>query len=152
VGSSARTVVVDGSRREFGRADRQRRIGRVVRLWVAPCDAAVVDIISLSGAPGYDSNRVVALPFLEGSQSNVRIIRLSPGQALPPHRHGSSDLMLFAVEGEGVLETDGGTVGFAAGCLAFYRGDEELRVSNQGRTGLTLLAFLAPPFPPRSET
>jgi hypothetical protein len=95
---------------------RRRRIGRVVRLQVARCDAAVVDIISLSDAPGYDSNRVVAEPLLEGSQSNVRLIRLSPGQTLAPHRHGLSDLMLFAVEGEGVLETDGGTVRFGAGC------------------------------------
>ena len=109
-------------------------------------------IITLSDASAYDSNRVVAEPFLEGSQSNVRLIRLSPGQALPPHTHGSSDLMIFAVEGEGMLDTAEGTVPFGAGSLAFYRGDEELRVSNEGLTGLTLLAFLAPPFPPRSET
>ena len=108
-----------------------------------------MDIISLSDAPAYDSNRVVAQPFLEGSQSNVRLIRLSPGQALPPHTHGSSDLMIFAVEGEGTLDTDDGTVPFGAGSLAFYRGDEELRVANKGQTGLTLLAFLSPPFPPR---
>lgn len=56
--------------------------------------------------------------------------------------------MLFVVKGEGVLDTDDGTVAFGAGSLAFYRGDEELRLSNEGRTGLTLLAFLAPPFPP----
>ena len=111
-----------------------------------------MDIVSLSDAPGYDSDRWVGQPFLEGSQSNVRLIRLSPGQALPPHTHGSSDLMLFAVEGEGVLDTGAGKVGFGAGSLAFYRGDEELRVSNEGLTGLTLLAFLAPHFPPRSET
>lgn len=110
-----------------------------------------MDIISLSDAPGYDSNRLVAEPLLEGSQSNVRLIRLSPGQSLPPHRHGASDLMLFAVEGEGVIGTDDGTVRFGAGSLACYRGDEELRLSNEGPTGLTLLAFLAPPFPPRSE-
>ena len=109
-----------------------------------------MDIISLSDAPGYDTIRPVAEQLLEGTQSNVRVIRLSPGQVPPPHRHGLSDLMLYAVEGEGILETNGGTVGFAAGSLAFYPGDEELRVSNEGRTGLTLLAFLAPPFPPRS--
>ncbi len=131
---------------------RGRRSGELARLWLAPCDAAVVDIISLSDAPGYDGNRLIAEPLIEGSQSNVRIIRLSPGQALPPHRHGSSDLMLFAVEGEAVLETESGTVTFGAGSLAFYRGDEELRVSNEGLTGLTLLAFLAPPFPPGPET
>jgi quercetin dioxygenase-like cupin family protein len=111
-----------------------------------------MDIITLSEASAYDSDRVVAEPILEGSQSNVRLIRLSPGQALPRHTHGSSDLMLFAVEGEGVLDTEAGRVGFEAGSLAFFRSDEELRVSNKGLSGLTLLAFLAPPFPPRSET
>jgi quercetin dioxygenase-like cupin family protein len=109
-----------------------------------------MDIITLSDGSGYDSGRVVAEPLLEGAQSNVRLIRLSPGQALPPHTHGSSDLMLFVVEGEGVLDTEAGRVGFGAGSLAFFRGDEELRVSNEGLSGLTLLAFLAPPFPPRS--
>jgi len=114
------------------------------------CYTSVVDIVRLSDIPGYDNNRLIAQPFIEGSQSNVRVIKLSPGQALPPHRHGSSDLMLFAVEGEGVLQTENDPIAFAAGSVAFYRGDEELRVSNEGRVGLTLLAFLAPPFPPRS--
>ena len=111
----------------------------------------VVDIVRLSDIPGYDVDKLIAQPLIEGSQSNVRVIKLSPGQALPPHRHGSSDLMLFVVEGEGALKTESGTVNFVAGSLAFFRGDEELRVSNEGRVGLTLLAFLAPPFPPRSE-
>jgi quercetin dioxygenase-like cupin family protein len=110
-----------------------------------------MDILTLADAPDYDSERVVAEPFLDGSQSNVRVIRLSPGQALPPHTHGVSDLMLYAVEGEGVLTTPDGPVSFGAGSLAFYRGDEELRLANQGTTGLTLFAFLAPPFPPRSN-
>lgn len=111
-----------------------------------------MEIVSLTDAPGYDLNAVVAQPLLEGSQCNVRIIRLSPGQALPPHTHEVSDLMIYAVEGEGTLATDAGTVPFVAGSVAFYRGDEELRVSNAGESGLTLLAFLAPPFPPRSPS
>ena len=114
------------------------------------CYTTVVDIVRLSDIPGYDNDKLIAQPFIEGSQSNVRVIKLSPGQALPPHRHGSSDLMLFAVEGEGVLQTENDPIALGAGSLAFYRGDEELRVSNEGRVGLTLLAFLAPPFPPRS--
>ena len=129
-----------------------RTAGPAVPPQLAAWDAAVMEIISLSDAPAYDSNRVVAQPFLEGSQSNVRLIRLSPGQALPPHTHGLSDLMIFAVEGEGTLDTDDGAVPFGAGSLAFYRGDEELRVANKGQAGLTLLAFLSPPFPPRSQT
>lgn len=41
-------------------------------------------IVSLSDAPPYDRERIVAKPFLDGSQSNAGVIRLSPGQALPP--------------------------------------------------------------------
>lgn len=111
-----------------------------------------MEIVSLEDAPGFDVNAVIARPLLEGSRCNVRIIRLSPGQALPPHTHGASDLMLYAVEGEGTLASDAGTAPFVAGSLAYFRGDEELRVANAGETGLTLLAFLAPPFPPRSPS
>ena len=105
-------------------------------------------IVTLASAPPYDTEHLVAAPLLDGTQSNVRLIRLSPGQSLPPHTHGASDLMLFVVEGSGVLETADGTEALAAGTLAYYRGDEELRVANDGGAGLTLLAFLAPPFPP----
>src|SRR5215207_5731669 len=88
----------------------------------------------------------VARPFLEGDQCNVRIIRLAAGQALPPHRHGASDLMLYVADGQGQLETPTGSVTFTRGDIAFYRGDEELPVRNAGDGELTLLAFLAPKF------
>src|SRR5688572_24453256 len=88
----------------------------------------------------------VARPLLEGDQSNVRIIRLDPAASLPPHRHGTSDLMLYVVEGEGELETPTGRSPFGAGSLAFYPGDEELRLHNSGSQPMTLLAFLAPKF------
>ena len=106
--------------------------------------------MTLASAPPYDTERLVAAPFLDGTRSNVRLIRLSPGHSLPPHTHGASDLMLFVFEGSGVLGTADGTEAIAAGTLAYYRGDEELRVTNDGGAGLTLLAFLAPPFPPVS--
>jgi quercetin dioxygenase-like cupin family protein len=109
-----------------------------------------MEIVALADAPAYDRDRIVAEAFLEGTQCNVRVIRLSPGQTLPAHTHGVSDLMIYAVEGEGTLGTDHGPLPLGAGSLAFYRANEELRLTNQGSTGLTLLAFLAPPFPPRS--
>lgn len=96
----------------------------------------------------YDSDRVVAVGILSGTHSNVRMIRLSPGQVLPPHTHDSSDLFLYVTEGVGQLDTPNGPVPFASGDLAHYRGDEELRVTCSGTTGMTLLAFLAPIFPP----
>jgi quercetin dioxygenase-like cupin family protein len=87
---------------------------------------------------------ILAKPLLDGDQSDVRIIRLAPGQALPAHRHGASDLMLYVAAGEGQLDLAEGLVAFHTGSLAFYRGDEELRVRNSGTAELTLLAFLAP--------
>lgn len=108
-------------------------------------------MITRTDLPSYDGNQFVAEPLLEGTQSNVRIIRLSAGQSLPTHTHSTSDLMLYAVEGSGTLDVDGAPVDFEAGSLAFFRGDEELRLSNTSPSGFTALAFLAPPFPPRSE-
>lgn len=96
----------------------------------------------------YDTDHLVAVGLLTGNHSNVRMIRLSPGQTLPPHTHGASDLFLYAVEGNGELDTPEGAVPFGAGDLAHYRGDEELRVTNNSTVGLTMIAFLAPVFPP----
>lgn len=96
----------------------------------------------------YDTDRVVAIGVLSGTHANVRMIRLSPGQVLPPHTHGSSDLFLYVGEGAGELDTPEGLVPFAAGDLAQYGGDEQLCVANTGEGGMTLLAFLAPVFPP----
>lgn len=98
----------------------------------------------------YDPERAVAVGVLTGEHTNVRMIRLAPGVSLPPHTHGESDLFLYVVEGAGELDTAEGRVPFAVGDLAQYRGDEELRVSNNSTVGLTLLAFLAPVFPPTS--
>lgn len=105
-------------------------------------------LVTTADWPAPDPNSFVARPLLDAEQSNVRIIRLAPGQALPHHTHASSDLMLYVVEGAGRIEGPDGPTEFAAGTLAHLRGDEELRVDNPGDTELILLAFLAPPFPP----
>jgi quercetin dioxygenase-like cupin family protein len=107
-------------------------------------------LVRIQDADRPDDQGVFARVLLEGDQSNVRIIRLAAGQVLPPHRHGVSDLMLYAANGEGELGLPEGPVEFTSGALAFYRGDEELRVRNTGSTELILLAFLAPKFPPAS--
>ncbi len=60
-------------------------------------------LITLDNAPDYDPEQLVAQPFLDGTQLNARVIRLSPGQVLPPHTHGVSELMLYAAEGEGLV-------------------------------------------------
>lgn len=108
-----------------------------------------MDIVTLADAPPHDPAHFVAVPLLEGTHCNARVIRLAPGQTLPPHTHDPSELMLFVVEGDAVLHTDQGPIAFGAHSLARYSGVEELRVDNPGETPVTLLAFLAPPFPPR---
>ncbi|MEI5582645.1 MULTISPECIES: cupin domain-containing protein [unclassified Agromyces] len=107
-----------------------------------------MEIVDLNAAAPYDPARFVAEAVASRQHGTVRIIRLAPGQALPPHTHGASDLFLYVAEGDAVLETDGGSRLFRAGELAVLTGAEELRVSNAGEAGVTLLAFLAPPFPP----
>lgn len=107
-----------------------------------------MEIVDLNAVAPYDPDRFVAKPLASRQHGNVRIIRLSPGQTLPPHTHGVSDLFLYVVEGEAVLQTDAGDRPFRAGALAVLTGAEELRVSNRGDAGVTLLAFLAPPYPP----
>ncbi|MCU1497170.1 MAG: cupin [Acidimicrobiales bacterium] len=107
-----------------------------------------MDLVTIATASPYDDRKLVADAFLDGDQANVRLIRMSPGQQLPAHTHGRSELMLYVVEGAATLETDEGPVAFSAGSLACYRQGEELRVRNDGPIGVTLLAFLTPPFPP----
>src|ERR1700682_3964323 len=99
-------------------------------------------IVRIADVEHPGSAGLLARPLLEGDESNVRIIRLAAGHALPPHRHGHSDLMLYAVEGQGAIDSPGGSVPFEAGALASFRGDEELRVSNTGDSEMTLIAFL----------
>lgn len=105
----------------------------------------------LADAPLPGPEGLVAIPFATGTEGNVRLIRIAPGSKLPAHRHGVSDLFLYAVEGEGVLTTNDGEQPFVAGELACYTGEEELRLRNAGETTLTLLAFLAPIFPPANN-
>jgi quercetin dioxygenase-like cupin family protein len=105
-----------------------------------------VQLASIHDVEHAAAGKFLAQPLIEGDHSNVRIIRLAAGQPLPPHRHATSDLILYVVDGHGELSTQTGSVLFATGQVAFYRGDEELKVRNIGTTEMTLLAFLSPKF------
>ncbi len=64
---------------------------------------------------------VFAQLLLDGEKSNVRLIRLGAGQAPPPHRRGSSELMLYVVSGDGELVVPDGAVLLSAGALACFQ-------------------------------
>lgn len=102
----------------------------------------------LRAAEPYDADNAISEELARVPQCSVRMIRLMSGQSLPPHRHGESHLTLFVVEGEATIAGEDGEVRLPAGALVSMEGDEELRVSNHGFAGVTMLAFFAPPFPP----
>jgi quercetin dioxygenase-like cupin family protein len=107
-------------------------------------------IVSQSEVPPATAERFAAASLVETTSSSLRVIRLAPGQELPPHRHGVSDLLLLAFDGTTTLDTDDGARVLERGDVAVLTGDEELRAANRGDTDVTLLAFLSPPFPPRT--
>lgn len=104
-----------------------------------------MQIQDIATAASYDEKTFVAIPLLTAENGNVRLIKLAPGQVLPAHTHGVSDLFLYVVEGVGTLNDD---QQLSAGTIIHLLGSEELRMANRGDEGLTLLAFLAPVFPP----
>lgn len=65
-------------------------------------------VVSIHDLAPYNPDKFVAQTLIEGDKSNVRIIRLSAGQTLPPNTHAGSDLFLFAAEGQGEIVTDSG--------------------------------------------
>lgn len=105
-------------------------------------------IATMADGPQSDSGEAVAAELLRGKHASVRMIRIGAGQSLPAHSHGESDVMLFVVEGTAIL---GGDVPAPAGTIAHLRGEEVLRVRCEDAGGVTLLAFLAPAFPPQGE-
>lgn len=110
-----------------------------------------MQFLSMDDAPDYDPERCVATAYATGTHGNVRLIRLARGQVLPPHTHGESDLFLYVVEGVGMVTLAGGEDRqVVAGDLVQLTGDEELNVRSDYSDGVTLLAFLAPVFPPPS--
>ena len=99
----------------------------------------------LEDGPAFDPAKAAAAELLRADRASVRVIRLGVGQSLPAHSHGESDLVLYVAEGTVVL---GDEVVAGAGTIAHLLGSEVLRARCEGDVGATLLAFLAPPFPP----
>jgi quercetin dioxygenase-like cupin family protein len=107
-------------------------------------------IVHLSDAPAAHES-FVAVSLVETSSASLRVIRLAPGQHLPPHTHGASDLFLLVVEGRVTLDTEDGDVALEPGALAVLAGAEELRAMNDDNIDVLMVAFLSPPFPPKRE-
>jgi quercetin dioxygenase-like cupin family protein len=108
-------------------------------------------MVSMADGPGFDPGQAVAAELVRGERASVRIIRVGAGQSLPAHSHGESDLMLYVADGTAVLGEGDDEVVAPAGTIAHLRGEEELRLRCEDHPGVTLLAFLAPAFPPPAK-
>lgn len=107
--------------------------------------------VTMADGPGFDPGKAVAAELVRGNQASVRMIRIGAGQSLPAHSHGESDLMLYVAEGTAILGGEDAEVLAPPGTIAHFRGEEVLKVRCEDSGGTTLLAFLAPPFPPQVE-
>ncbi|HWI52951.1 MAG TPA: cupin domain-containing protein [Symbiobacteriaceae bacterium] len=74
----------------------------------------------------------------------VFVLTFSPGQALPPHRHPGSAVVLHVSAGTGLAVVDGRESPLAAGDVLLVPGNEELTVRNTGEAALVLLVSLSP--------
>ncbi|HLN62529.1 MAG TPA: cupin domain-containing protein [Symbiobacteriaceae bacterium] len=74
----------------------------------------------------------------------VFVLTFAPGQALPPHRHPGSAVVLQVFAGSGTIAVDGQETPIKQGDAILVNGDEEMQVRNSGQETLTLYVTLSP--------
>jgi quercetin dioxygenase-like cupin family protein len=78
------------------------------------------------------------------------VLTLSPGQAVPAHRHPGSALVMHVSAGSGLVIVDGKENPVLPGDVLLLDGEEELAIRNTGEEALLLLVSLSPnPSDPR---
>ncbi len=80
--------------------------------------------------------------FQKSPNGFVFTLNFEPGQTLPLHAHGSSDLFVVVLEGQGEAESDDGTTPIAQGTALWCEGREHFGVRNTGTARLSLLVVL----------
>lgn len=74
----------------------------------------------------------------------VFVLTFSPGQALPPHRHPGSAVVLQVSSGTGLIVADGREEPVKQGDVLLVPGEEEMAVRNTGDEVLRLVVSLSP--------
>lgn len=72
------------------------------------------------------------------------VLNFKPGQALPPHTHYDSTVVIYVQAGAGELTADDRIVSIQPGNIISLRGNEKLSVKNTGQENLTLYVNMAP--------
>lgn len=74
----------------------------------------------------------------------VFVLTFSPGQALPPHKHPGTTVVLHVAGGSGQVTVDGQESSVDRGDVLLVTGEEEFSVKNSGTEPLRLLVSLSP--------
>lgn len=98
-----------------------------------------LDDYALTASEGF-TKRVV----LQSAGGLVFRLNFEPGQSLPAHQHGESEIAVQVLEGEGEMHADEQVERVRAGQIVHCAGSETFSVRNTGASRLSLLVFLYP--------
>lgn len=82
--------------------------------------------------------------FQQSPRGLAFTLNFEPGQTLPAHTHGESELLLTVLEGTGEATVDAKKVPLAAGTVLHCDGPETLSMENTGAAILSVLVLLYP--------
>lgn len=82
--------------------------------------------------------------FQQSSRGLVFTLTFQPGQTLPAHSHGTSELVMTVLKGAGEATVDGRKVPLSPGALLHCDGPETLSLENSGGQTLSVLVVLYP--------
>ncbi|ERI95449.1 cupin domain protein [Clostridiales bacterium oral taxon 876 str. F0540] len=72
------------------------------------------------------------------------ILNMMPGQALPPHTHESSDLVLHILSGNGEVTVDGINQTVSEGDVLYLKGEEVFSMKNTGDKNMSAFVIITP--------
>jgi quercetin dioxygenase-like cupin family protein len=72
------------------------------------------------------------------------ILNMMPGQALPPHTHESSDLVLHILIGNGEVTVDGINQTVSEGDVLYLKGEEVFSMKNTGDKDMSAFVIITP--------
>jgi quercetin dioxygenase-like cupin family protein len=82
--------------------------------------------------------------FQQSASGLVFRLNFEPGQTLPVHSHGKSEIAVTVIEGEGEVTVDGRVERVRTGTVVHCQGHESFSFRNTGHARVSLLVFLYP--------
>ena len=98
--------------------------------------------IALKSIEHYDAEKFFRTELFKGERLRTLPLCLTPGQAVPAHRHEGFEILLEPLRGEAEITLDGETVTLGAGELVLVDGANDFAPVNRGRENFAMLITL----------